>query len=83
MAKVKDTKLKAKLRRLETQRRKAPLGKGKRFAALEEQIELRGRGKKGRKKIKSPGALAAMIGRKKYGRTKMAQMAAAGRKRKA
>ena len=35
------------------------------------------------KGVKDPGALAASIGRKKYGAKKMAAMAAAGRKRKA
>jgi hypothetical protein len=44
------------------------LGSGKRFAAL-------------RKKGMSP-ALAAHVGRKKYGAKKMAQMSAASRKRK-
>lgn len=46
---------------------KPPLGSGARFAALE-------------KKVGSP-ALAAYIGRKKYGAKKMAKLSAAGRKR--
>lgn len=47
--------------------RKAKLGSGKRFAAL-------------RKSGMSP-ALAAYVGRKKYGSKKMSQMSAKGRKR--
>lgn len=48
--------------------RKAKLGSGKRFKAMV-------------KKVGSP-ALAAYIGRKKYGKTKMAKLSAAGRKRR-
>lgn len=47
---------------------KAKLGSGARFKALT-------------KKVGSP-ALAAYIGRKKYGAKKMASMAAAGRRKK-
>lgn len=50
-------------------RRKARLGSGKRFKALS-------------RKVKSK-ALAAWIGRKKYGKKKMAKMSATGRKRAA
>ena len=50
------------------------LGTGKRFAALKKKLGA----KKG---IKNPGALAAAIGRKKFGAKKMAKMSAAGRKR--
>jgi hypothetical protein len=39
---------------------KAPLGSGGRFAALEQRLQ-------GRKGVTDPGALAAAIGRKKYG----------------
>jgi hypothetical protein len=53
---------------------KAKLGSGKRFAAL--------KGKLAKKGAKDPGALAAYIGRKKYGKAKMTKMATAGRKRK-
>jgi hypothetical protein len=55
--------------------RKAKLGSGKRFKAL--------KGKLARKGVRNPGALAASIGRKKYGRTFMAKLSAAGRKRAA
>lgn len=48
-------------------------GSGKRFAAMEKVAEAKG--------AKNPAALAAYIGRKKYGAKKMASMAAKGRKR--
>lgn len=48
--------------------KKAKLGSGARFKALV-------------KKVKSP-ALAAWIGRKKYGKKKFAKLGATGRKRK-
>jgi len=51
----------------------APLGEGGRFAALKEKIAKRGG-------VRNPGAVAAAIGRKKYGGPKMAKMSAAGRK---
>lgn len=54
-------------------RRKPKLGSGKRFAALTRQLARRG--------ARNPKALAAHIGRRKYGAKKMAQMAAAGRRR--
>jgi hypothetical protein len=57
-------------------RRKAKLGSGARFRSLKRKL-----GK--RKGVKNPGALAAHIGRKKYGKRKMAKMSAAGRRRKA
>jgi len=53
---------------------KARLGSGARFAALKSKLASRGG-------IRNPGALAASIGRKKYGNAKMAKMSAAGRKR--
>lgn len=55
--------------------RKAKLGSGKRFASLKRKL--------GRKGVRNPGALAAAIGRRKYGARKMAKMAAAGRRRRA
>jgi hypothetical protein len=50
------------------------LGSGERFAKLKAKL-----GK--RSGVSNPGALAASIGRKKYGASKMAKMSAAGRKR--
>jgi hypothetical protein len=55
-------------------RRKAKLGSGKRFKSLKRKLGKRG--------ARNPGALAAYIGRKKYGKKKMAKMSAAGRRRK-
>jgi len=52
---------------------KPPLGSGERFAQLKSALSK----KKG---IYNPGALAASIGRKKYGASKMAKLSAAGRK---
>ncbi len=50
------------------------LGMGGRFAALKAKLAKRG-------KVRNPGAVAAMIGRKKFGPAKMAKWSAAGRKR--
>ena len=49
------------------------LGGGGRFAAIEAKAAKSG--------ADNPAAVAAAIGRKKYGAAKMAKMAAAGRKR--
>lgn len=51
--------------------KKAPLGQGGRFAAV---AKAAGGGEKG-------AAIAASVGRKKYGAEKMAKMAAKGRKK--
>lgn len=57
-----------------TKKGKTPkLGTGQRFAALTAQLARRG--------ARNPKALAAWIGRRKYGKAKMARMAAAGRRR--
>jgi len=56
-------------------RRQPKLGSGARFRKLKRKL-----GK--RKGVRNPGALAASIGRKKYGKRKMAKMSAAGRRRK-
>jgi hypothetical protein len=50
----------------------AKLGSGGRFKALEGKLEKR-------KGVENPAALAAYIGRQKYGPKKMATMAAKGR----
>jgi hypothetical protein len=52
---------------------KAKLGQGGRFAALKQALSKEAG-------VTNPGALAASIGRKKYGASKMAKMAARGRK---
>lgn len=58
-----------------TEGRKPKLGSGQRFKRLTRQLAAKG--------AKNPKALAAWIGRKKYGAKKMAQLAAQGRKRRA
>ena len=57
---------------------KPKLGSGERFAALKGKLEARMRGH-AKGKPHDAGALAAYIGRKKYGAAKMAKMSAAGR----
>lgn len=53
---------------------KAPkLGTGERFANLKASIAKKGN-------VSDPGAVAASIGRKKFGNKKMAQLSAKGRK---
>ena len=52
----------------------AKLGSGGRFKALKAKLSKQ-------KGVTDPGALAAAIGRKKYGKKKMAAMSAAGRKK--
>lgn len=55
-------------------RRKAKVGTGKRFKSLSRSLSRRG--------VRNPKALAAAIGRKKYGRKRYAKLAARGRRRK-
>lgn len=55
--------------------KKPKLGSGKRFAAIEREARASG--------ARDPAAVAAAAGIRKYGKTKMAKLAAAGRKRKA
>lgn len=55
-------------------KKKPKLGEGGRFKAVEESARKSG--------AKDPAAVAAAVGRKKYGKEKMAKMAAAGRKNK-
>lgn len=49
------------------------LGTGKRFQRLTGELRRK-------KKVRDPKAVAAAIGRKKYGKARMAQMAARGRR---
>jgi hypothetical protein len=51
---------------------KAPLGSGGRFAAVKAQAAKSG--------ARDPGAVAAAVGRAKYGNAKMASLSAKGRK---
>jgi hypothetical protein len=55
-------------------RRRAKVGSGARFRTLKRSLAKRG--------ARNPGALAAHIGRKKYGKKRMAKMSAAGRRRR-
>lgn len=55
-------------------RKKPPLGSGARFRQLKGKLAKRG--------ASNPGALAAYIGRKKYGAKKFSKLSAKGRKRK-
>jgi hypothetical protein len=55
---------------------KPKLGSGKRFKNMVEQLKAKGG-------VKNPKAVAAAVGRKKFGKEKMAKMASAGKKRKA
>lgn len=54
--------------------KKPRLGSGKRFKQLANKIARKGN-------VEDPKAVAAMIGRKKYGNAKMQKMAAAGKRR--
>ena len=53
---------------------KARLGSGARFAALKSKLGRRAG-------VTNPGALAAYIGRKKFGAAKMAKLSAKGRRK--
>jgi hypothetical protein len=54
-------------------KKKSKLGSGKRFKQLSAKLKKQG--------VKNPKALAAAIGRKKYGKAKFQKMAAKGRKK--
>lgn len=58
----------------ERARKTSKPGEGKRFAALVESARASG--------AENPEAVAAAVGRKKWGKDRMAKWAAAGRKRK-
>lgn len=74
MAKKASLKVRRKTRKAAAKATKtAKLGTGKRFAAVEASAKASG--------ARDPGAVAAAIGRKKFGAKKMGKMAAAGRKR--
>jgi hypothetical protein len=51
---------------------KAKLGSGKRFKSLRDRLAKQG--------ARDPDALAASIGRKKHGKTKMAKLSSKGKK---
>lgn len=56
-------------------RRRPKAGTGKRFSSLVGKL-------KKRRDVRNPRALAAYLGRKKFGKKRFAKMAAAGRKRR-
>ncbi len=58
--------------------KKPKLGSGKRFSKLKRKFASR----RGKRKVKNPGALAAWIGRKKYGKRKFGKLSARGRRKK-
>lgn len=55
-------------------KKKPKLGSGKRFAALKNTLEHR-------QGVKDAGALAAFIGREKYGKKRFASLSAHGRRK--
>ena len=55
-------------------KKKPPLGSGERFDRLVKSLAAKG--------VDDPKALAAWIGRKKYGKERFQELAAKGRKRK-
>jgi len=59
-------------------------GGGGRFRKLVKTLKTkRGRTRTGKsRRVRTPGALAAWIGRRKYGKKRFQRMAAAGRKRR-
>ncbi len=56
-------------------RKKPRLGSGKRFASLKKSLAGKG--------VRDPGALAASIGRKKFGKKKFGKLGAVGARRAA
>ena len=70
---LKDMRKKAAKKAYEKAKKTSKPGEGKRFKALEKSIEASG--------AEDPGAVAAAIGRKKYGKGKFQKMAAAGKKK--
>lgn len=75
MARKSRSKSKSKGRRRKTTAGAKP-GSGKNFRKLKGKLAKR-------KGVRNPGGLAASIGRKKYGKKRMAKMSAQGRKRAA
>ena len=58
-----------------TTKKQPEVGSGKRFEKVKKEIEKKD-------DVKDPAAVAAAIGRKKYGAKRMAELAVAGRKKK-
>lgn len=68
------SKAKKAMEKYEKVKKTSKPGEGKRFKALTEALEAKG--------VDNPEALAAYIGRKRWGKKKMAEWAAKGRKAK-
>lgn len=64
----------ANLLKAKNEKGKPKLGSGKRFQQLAKEL-----GKKGKKGAKNPAALAAFIGRNKYGKVAFAKLSAKGK----
>lgn len=60
-----------KKKKRKVKKRKPPLGSGARFAALEQDLQQKG--------VRDPAALAASIGRKRYGNARFAALSRKGR----
>jgi len=73
MAKASPSVRKAVRKKAAKIQKSAPLGSGKRFGIVEKSAAASG--------AKNPAAVAAAIGRKKYGNKKMTAMAVKGKKR--
>ena len=67
------TKRRATRKHAEKVEKTSKLGSGARFKAITQEAKASG--------AKNPGAVAAAIGRKKYGAAKMASLSKAGRKK--
>lgn len=62
-----------KKKAMEKKRKSTPVGEGGRFEIVKKEAAMSG--------AKEPGAVAAAIGRKKYGKAAFQKMAAAGKKK--
>jgi len=72
MARRESSPFQEALRRYQQTKKKSPPGEGKRFKALAKVLQAKG--------VKNPRALAAWIGRRKYGKARFQEMARKGRK---
>ena len=68
--------VKKQVTKFPSKKKKAKLGTGKRFKDVSKAIQKTGKSKE------AADAIAASIGRKKYGKKKFAKLASKGRKRK-
>lgn len=73
MAQKKGLAARRKARKQYEKAKKKPLGEGSRFKAVEASAKAGG--------ARDPGAVAAVVGRKKHGKKKMAKLSAGGKKK--